>query len=82
MDFSNWKTLLETNDKTLINELNEAPSVEVGEFLDEIDNDLTGNSAEFAPSSFSFLAHRTTAFGFLSRKTRNAAPITSSTMMP
>lgn len=40
MDFSNWKTLLETNDKTLINELNEAPSVEVGEFLDEIDNDL------------------------------------------
>ena len=40
MDFSNWKTLLETNDKTLINELNEAPSVEVGEFLDEIDNNL------------------------------------------
>ena len=43
MDFSNWKTLLETNDKTLINELNEAPSVEVGEFLDEIDNNLKLN---------------------------------------
>ena len=40
MDFSNWETLLETSEKTLIHELNEAPSVEVGEFLDEIDNNL------------------------------------------